>query len=114
MNERDLDSLAGMASEALHRAFIDNGTKGEYLLPEELFDRLLDTLRRLILHSDDPLKERLLNLYVFCIKESDKVQNENFYGSKEWVNIRTAARNFLLQLAKFDLEAWEKRELADA
>jgi hypothetical protein len=103
-----------MASEALHRAFIDNGTKDQYLLPEELFDSLLGTLRRLVLHSDDPLKERLLNLYVYCIKESDKVDAGTFYGSTEWANIRTAVRNLLLQLVKFDLEAWEKRELTDA
>lgn len=114
MNKRDLDSMASMASEALHRAFIDSGTKEQYLLPEELFDNLLNTLRQLVLHSDDPLKERLLNLYVYCIKESDKVENGNFYGSTEWVNIRTAVRNFLLQLVKFDLEAWEKQALTDA
>jgi hypothetical protein len=111
MNERDLDSMASMASEALHRAFIDNGTKDQYLLPEELFDSLLHTLRQLVLHSDDPLKERLLSLYVYCIKESDKVKNENFYGSSEWVNIRTAVKSFLLHIVEFDLEAWEKREL---
>jgi hypothetical protein len=114
MNERDLESMARMASEVLHRAFIDNGTKDQYLLPDEIFDSLLNTLRRLVLDSDDPLKDRMLNLYVYCIKESDKVASGNFYGSPEWINVRTAMRNFLLHLAKFDLEAWEKRELADA
>jgi hypothetical protein len=113
MNGRDLDSMARMASEALQRAFIDNGTKDQYLLPEELFDSMLHTLRQLVLLSDDPLKERLLGLYVYCIKESDKVKNKNFYGSTEWVNIRTAVSNFLLHIVKFDLEAWEKRELID-
>ena len=79
-----------------------------------MVENLLHTLRQLALHSDDPLKGRILNLYMYCDIESEKVNNENLYGSNEWVNMRTAVRNFLVQLVKFDLEKWESRELSDA
>jgi hypothetical protein len=40
--------------------------------------------------------------------------NVDLYGSSEWVNIRTAVKNFLVHVVKFDVEAWEKRELPNA
>lgn len=106
--------MARMASQSLQEAFIDNGTKDEYLLPDELLDHLLDTLRSLILHSDDPRKDRLLNLYVYCMQKSDRACNGNFYCSPEWRDIRTAVRNFLIHLTDFDLEAWEQKQLINA
>ncbi len=114
MNERHLEAMASMASQALHQVFCEKGTKEQYLLPEELFNDLLSTLRWLVLYSDDPLKDRLLDLYVYCIQESGRVDDNNFYGSPEWVNIRTAVRNFLAHLTKFDFDAWEQRALKDA
>ena len=58
--------LARMASQAYQEAYIDRGTKEAYILPEELLDMLIGELRRCILYTDDPLKERILNLYIYC------------------------------------------------
>jgi hypothetical protein len=114
MNEQHFERMGRMASEALHKAFIESGTKDKYLLPEELLNDLLSTLRRLVLYSDDPLKDRLLDLYVYCIRESDRVGDQSLYGSPAWINIRTAVKNFLIHLTDFDLETWEREELNNA
>jgi hypothetical protein len=45
-------------------------------LPEEILDMLLGELRRCILYTDDPLKERILNLNLYCEKEVDKCPEE--------------------------------------
>ena len=108
------EHMARMASKSLHEAFIGRATKDRYLLPEELFEDFLSSIRRLILHSDDPLKERYLNLYVYSIQEFAKAPEDAFYGSQQWENIRTAAQNFLAHLTAFDLAEWERRELKDA
>lgn len=114
MNKQDLSILALMASNRIQIEFIENGTKETYLLPDEIFDDLMGTLRRLILFSEDPLKERILELYVYCLMESEKSQESCFYGSSEWNNIRIAVKNFLVHLTNFDLSKWEKQELENA
>jgi hypothetical protein len=103
--------LARMASQAYQEAYIDHGTKEAYALPEEILDMLLGELRRCILYTDDPLKERILDLYLYCEKEADKCPAGDCYGSQQWENIRTAVKNFLLHLAEFDLAVWEKKEI---
>jgi hypothetical protein len=108
------EPMARMASKSLHEAFIERATKDRYLLPDEVFEDFLSSVRRLILHSDDPLKERYLNLYVYSIQESDKAPKDAFYGSPQWDNIRTAVQNFLAHLTVFDLGEWERKELPDA
>ena len=100
-----------MASQAYQEAFIDRGTKEAYVLPEELLDMLIGELRRCILYTDDPLKERILDLYLYCEKEAGKRPEGDCYGSQQWENIRTAVKNFLLHLTEFDLAAWEKMEI---
>lgn len=103
--------LARMASQAYQEAFINHGTKEAYALPEEILDMLLGELRRCILYTGDPLKERILDLYLYCEKEVDNCAEEYCYGSQQWENIRTAVKNFLIHLTDFDLAAWEKLEI---
>lgn len=111
MNRTNYEAMARMASQPLHEAFVDNATKDNYLLPEELCDILLNSLRSMVLRTDDPLKDRLLDLYVYCLGQVEKTAGFTLYGSSQWINIRTAVKNFLLHVARFDLEAWEKTEL---
>jgi len=114
MKQMHYELMARMASQALQETFIDNATKDCHILPEEVYDDFMGSLRSLILRSDDPLKDRLLDLYVYCKQEADKASKDSIYGSPQWVNIRTAVKNFLLYLTEFDLEAWEKRVLTGA
>ena len=103
--------LARMASQKYQETYIDHGTKESYALPEEVLDMFIGELRRCIIYTNDPLKERILNLYVYCEKEIDKCTAEYCYGSQQWENIRTAVENFLVHLTDFDLAAWEKLEI---
>lgn len=104
-----------MASEKYQARWVDNGTTQEgFRLPEEIFDHALDGMRGFILSvTQDPRKERVLNLYVYCCIESERKSARGFYGSVEWVNIRNAIKNFLLELTSFDLNEWERQETAD-
>ena len=61
--------------------------------------------------DESTLKERILNLYVYCEKEIDKCPGGICYGSEPWENIRMAVKNFLIYLTDFDLVAWEKKEV---
>jgi hypothetical protein len=111
MIKDEIHFLAPMASHALQGRFITNGDD-RYLLPEEMIDGFIDALRRLILHSNDPLKERVLNLYVYSEVEMSKVSGA-LWGTPHWENIRTATKNFLITLVGFDLSAWERQALSE-
>ncbi len=80
-----------------------------YIIPEEIINNTLEELERIILHSKDKNKEYILNLYVYCIKESDKMPID-FYKSEQWSNIMTAVHNYLMYYEKFDLSEWEIKE----
>jgi hypothetical protein len=110
-SDLNLEILARMASRAYQEAHIDRSTKDAYVLPDELLDMLLGELRRCILRTGHPLKERVLDLYVYCRQESGLLPKGDCYGSEHWENIRVAVANFLTHLAVFDLAAWEKREI---
>lgn len=58
-----------MASQAYQETFIDRGTKEAHILPEEVLDMLIGELRRCILYTNDPLKERILDFHIFCEKK---------------------------------------------
>ena len=111
MGELRYEILARMASPAYQAAYLDRATPEAYVLPEELLDTLLGELRRCILHTNDPLKESLLNRYVSCAQESDKLAESRGYPSEHWENIRTAVKNFLAHRTDFNLVAWEAKEI---
>jgi hypothetical protein len=110
MDRPDYEIMARMASQRYQEKYIDKGTADRYALPEEILDDLLGMLKRLILGSADPLKERLLNLYVYCMHETDRMPKEG-YNSEQWRNIRTAVSNFIAHLTDFNISVWESREV---
>ncbi len=115
MRKFKYEFLARMASKAFQERWIDKGsTVDGYVVPEEILNDAFAGMKKIILeNSDDPLKERVLNLYVYSLNESEKCAGDQIYESKSWKNIREATRGFLEHLTNFDLAAWEKSDSAD-
>jgi hypothetical protein len=107
MKQNDLIKMARIASVAFQHAYIDNGTKDRYVRHDEILDNFLDMLREVILKSDYSKKERILDLYVYCLHEV-KSMPDNGYKSEQWNNIVMAAKNHLVYLTEFKLGEWEK------
>lgn len=107
MTNEDKDIMARLASTQFQEKYIDKGTENEYIIPDELVDMSFEVMKRNILKSTDPSRDRLLNLYVYCEKQLDKIAVQD-YKSEPWLNIRSAVRNYLIQIEKFDIEKWEK------
>ena len=108
MNQNDLVKMARVASAAFQNTYIDHGTKDRYVRHDEILDNFLAMLRDIILKSDYSKRDRILDLYVYCMHEV-KYMPDNGYKSEQWNNIMAAARNHLEYLTEFQLSDWEKR-----
>jgi hypothetical protein len=111
----NFEFLAKMASENYQKRWVENSSVGEgYCIPEEILDQAIGGLRQVILSPVHvKIRERVLNLYVYCCIELDHEKNIDVYNTIAWVNIRTAIKNFLEELTTFNLAEWEHREVAD-
>jgi hypothetical protein len=109
VDKNALHNLACLASLKLHDKFIDNATVEEYVSPNDLIMDCLTTLERFILHSDYKNKDRMLNLYVYIHKEVDDYPAD-LYKSKQWNNVVTSVRNYLIHIEGFPIERWEKKQ----
>ena len=111
LDKNDLKIMARMASSQYQQKYIDNATKDQYIVPEELLEDILSILKRVILYSNDTNKESILNLYTYCMKECDNMPNDS-YNSEQWSNIRTAVSNHLSHIEQFNIINWENSENA--
>ena len=109
MDKKAIRDLASLASAKLHEKYIDNATGDEYLLPNDLIMDCLSTMEQLMLHSNYKHKDRMLNLYVYIQKQVGNYPEE-LYGSKQWQNIVTAVRNYLIHIERFSIDKWEKKQ----
>ena len=109
MGKNTFDNLARLASVKYHERFIDNGTLEAYESPNEIIEDCLNEMKQLMLYSNYEKKDRMLNLYVYIHKEVDRYPVD-LYESKQWNNIVTSVRNYLIHLEGFSIERWEKKQ----
>jgi hypothetical protein len=107
MDRKDLEIFARMASSNYQNKYIDNATKDEYVVPDELLEGILSTMKRMILYSNNKNRERILNLYVYCIRECDNMPKDG-YNTEQWSNIKIAVSNYLSHIEGFSITDWEK------
>ena len=96
-----------MASLRYQKRWIDNGTvDGGYRLDGEILDQAHHAMVNTWYHSDDPNKNQLREVQQYFDEEFDRAP-EDYYKSEQWLNMAAAVRKYLLDIEKFDLEAWE-------
>ena len=104
----NLDTFARVASEKVHKKYIEGGNSDEYTTAEDLIEELVSSMKRIILNTDYQNKDRILNLYVYCMKQLDP-HPDDLYNSKQWKNIVTSVRNYLIHVEKYSIEDWEDK-----
>jgi hypothetical protein len=109
VDKKAIRDLASLASSKLHERYIDNATGDEYLLPNDLIMDCLNTMERLMLHSNYKHKDRMLNLYVYIQKQVGNYPDD-LYGSQQWHNITTAVRNYLIHIEGVSIDKWESQQ----
>ena len=109
MEKKAFYHLACLASEKLHDKYIDHSTVEEYILPNDLIMDCLNSMEQLMLHSKYKNKDRMLNLYVYIQKEVGNYPPD-LYKSKQWNNVVTSVRNYLIHIEDFSIEKWEREQ----
>lgn len=108
MNTINLDAFERVASSKIHKKYIEGGTADEYTTAEDLIEDLLSSMKWIILHTDYKNKDRILNLYIYCMKQIDP-SPDDLYNSEQWNNIVTSVRNYLIHIEKYSIEDWENK-----
>jgi hypothetical protein len=117
------ERLANLASEVMHERYIARATAAEYLLPEELLEDASDIVRlvksesEIVAGLNSEAKREILKLAPLLAEEAKQAVVESSKSVQEllqdprWVALRQQAAN-CLKVLKFDLSAWEQRQLA--
>ena len=103
---------APLASLKVQKRYIINGTKDEYLLPEELLGSAINVLfeQKGIVFEENEALNKLKKAIRSC-GIPDKITNsEIVLNYKPWKKVRELSKDYLLKIG-FALEAWEKNEL---
>jgi hypothetical protein len=100
-------ALAPLASLKVQHRYIIEGTKDEYLVPEEMLNSAFSELSRQQLTPELANVHRALRA---CDLPADLTATQLVYQYAPWLQLREAARSYL-KASGFDLEAWEGNEL---
>jgi hypothetical protein len=122
MKERLLRDLATLASERLQERYVINGTREEYLLPEEVFESALSSASSAVapvaVSSLSPTERDATRKFVNELRdvserlplEDPRISNEELIMRNEsWAAARSAAKVLLEQFG-FDLGRWEREQ----
>ncbi len=105
-------ALAPLASLEVQKRYIVNGTKDNYLLPEDLLNAAINVLfeqQALKFEETETLGE--LKEAIRCCDIPDNLSGSDVvFGYKPWAKVREASQKYLLETG-FDLQTWEKHEL---
>jgi hypothetical protein len=99
--------LAPLASLRVQRRYIVEGTKDEYLVPEEMLNSALSELSHQQLTPELASVHRALQA---CDPPSHLSASQLVYEYAPWLQVRESAYSYL-KAKGFDLEAWEGNEL---
>ncbi|MBD3617970.1 MAG: hypothetical protein HUJ28_00645 [Chromatiales bacterium] len=104
--------LAPMASLKIQERYVIDGTKEEYLLPEELLNSAKNILfeqKGIVLEENEILSD--LKKAIRAIEIPDEITGDELVRNYEpWRRIRELSKDYLVKDG-FDLEGWERNEL---
>ena len=104
-------ALAPLASLKVQKRFIIEGTKDNYLLPEDLLNTAINLLfeqHGITLAETETLRE--LKDAIRACKIPQSLSNHGLVLDHEpWIRVREKSRKYLLEIG-FDLDAWERLE----
>ena len=108
-------ALAPLASLRVQDRYIVNGTKDEYLLPDELLERAISLLfeQRVVKVEESRKLEELKQALRACNLPGTMSNSELVFDYGPWKAVREKSRDYLAEIG-FDLETWEKNELGGA
>lgn len=105
-------ALAPLASLKVQERYIVNGTKDEYLLPDELLNSAINVLfeqKAVVFEENETLNE--LKKAIRACDIPEEISNAELVVNYEpWKRVRDLSKSYLLKIG-FDLEAWEENEL---
>lgn len=124
MKSRLTHEIARLASSRYQDRFILNGTKDEYVLPEEIIDTVRGTIATIL--ANPLILRSYSELEVIALKRLDDIASTAYrilpweLGSgdvilshPEWQRLQTCAQSCLRDFG-FDLETWERSERSRA
>jgi hypothetical protein len=106
------ETLAPLASLAIQEKYIVNGTKDDYLLPEELLNIAINVLfeQRGITIPKSKTLEDVKEAIRACDIPEGMSGHDIVFGHKPWIKVRATSKRYLSEIG-FDLKAWEEHEL---
>jgi hypothetical protein len=105
-------ALAPLASFRAQNKFIVQGTKDEYLLPEDLLNTAFNVLfdqKGVKLEASETLKE-LKEAIRVCEIPTDMSGLDIVFKYTPWIRVREMSIKYLIENG-FDLKEWEENEL---
>lgn len=104
--------LAPIASLAVQDKYIVNGTKDEYLLPEELLSIAINVLfeQKGIMVPKSKTLEEVKEAISACEVPEGISGPDIVMAHKPWIKAREISGKYLAEIG-FDLKAWEAHEL---
>ena len=105
-------ALAPLASLEVQTRYIVNGTKDNYLLPEDLLNSAINVLfqQKAVKYEESKTLQELREALRACEIPQGMSALDLVSGYAPWVKVRDNARKYLSEIG-FDLQAWEKHEL---
>ena len=105
-------ALAPLASLEVQKRYIVQGTKDNYLVPEDLLNTAVNVLfqQRAVKFDETVALEELRESIRACEIPEGMSNSDIIIGYKPWRKVRETAKKYLLEIG-FDLKTWEKSEL---
>lgn len=105
-------ALAPLASLEAQNRYIINGTKENYLLPEDLLNSAINVLfeQKAVKLEESKTLQELREAIRACEVPQGMSPRDLVSAYAPWVKVRDSARKYLSEIG-FDLRAWEEHEL---
>jgi len=104
--------LAPLASLEVQNRYIINGTKDNYLLPEDLLNSAINVLleQQALKFEETEMLSELKEAIRCCNIPDNLLGSDVVFRYKPWAKVREVSQKYLLEIG-FDLQTWEKHEL---